>query len=206
MAWAPDYVDTASLRSFLRISDGDDDAFLALAITAASRAVDQDTNRQFGQVSPAEERRYTSEWDRRRRRWLVPIDDLGDVTGAVFQVVDEAGDPVGTIDSYTLEPINAVARGRPYELLVVSPDSATLPTGCHRHDVAGTALWGWDGDYPAVVVQATQLQASRIVARRGSPFGIAGSPDVGSELRLLDRVDPDVAVMLRSVRRWWAVA
>lgn len=205
MAWAPDYVETAALRAFLRITDGADDALLALAIAAASRAVDTDTGRQFGQVSPAEERFYTAQWSRRRRRWLIPIDDVQDITGLAFEVQEEDGTTVGAIDEYTLEPRNALAKGKPYELVVVSPESATAPTGCREGEVAGTGKWGWSA-VPDVVVMATELQASRIVARRGSPFGVAGSPDVGSELRLLDRVDPDVHVMLRGVRRWWAAA
>jgi len=49
---------------------------------------------------------------------------------------------------------------------------------------------------PTTVKQATLLQASRVFARREAPFGVAGSPDMGSELRLLEKVDPDVAVML----------
>jgi hypothetical protein len=40
------------------------------------------------------------------------------------------------------------------------------------------------------------LQASRFYARRDSPYGVAGSPDLGSEVRLLSKVDPDVAVSL----------
>lgn len=205
MAWAPDYVETAALRAFLRITDGADDTLLALAIAASSRAVDKDAGRQFGSVSPAEERFYTAEWSRRRGRWLIPIDDVQNITGLAFEVQEEDGTTVGAIDAYTLEPRNALAKGKPYELVVVSPESATMPTGCRPGEVAGTGLWGWTA-YPDVVVMATELQASRLVARRGSPFGVAGSPDVGSELRLLDRVDPDVHVMLGDVRRWWAAA
>jgi len=51
------------------------------------------------------------------------------------------------------------------------------------------------------VHEACLLQSSRIAARRDSPFGVAGSPETGSELRLLDRVDPDVAVTLSRYRR-----
>ena len=57
MPWKPDYCTTAELKGFVSISDAGDDAFLALAITAASRAVDQHTGRQFGQVGSAETRR-----------------------------------------------------------------------------------------------------------------------------------------------------
>jgi hypothetical protein len=48
---------------------------------------------------------------------------------------------------------------------------------------------------------ATLLQGGRLYTRRSALFGIAGSPESGSEMRLLSKVDPDVAVMLRGYRR-----
>jgi uncharacterized phiE125 gp8 family phage protein len=203
MAWAPDYVISAELKAYLRISDTDDDAQVALAITAASRAVDTFCGRQFGLVS-AEERFYTPEWDRRRRRWVIKIDDLMSTAGSDFQLQDADGSDVGAIDDYILEPRNAAAKGRPWTHLVVKPTSTYIPTGI-EHEAALTAPWGWTA-VPTPVDQATLLQASRIFARRNSPYGIAGSPDDGSEMRLLARVDPDVAVTLSPYRRWWAAA
>jgi hypothetical protein len=50
------------------------------------------------------------------------------------------------------------------------------------------------------------LQASRLDFRRVAPAGVAGSPETGSEVRLLARVDPDVAVSLKDYIRWWAAA
>lgn len=49
---------------------------------------------------------------------------------------------------------------------------------------------------PASVKLATMIQGSRWAKRRDSPFGIAGSPEMGNEMRLLARIDPDVAVLL----------
>lgn len=202
MAWAPDYVTSAELKAYLRISDTDDDAQIALAITAASRAVDTHAGRQFGSVSPAEQRFYTSRWDRRICRWVVDVDDLMTTTNFAAITVDSEGVTVGTIDDYVLEPRNAAAKGRAWTQVLVRPNSAYKPTGA-RDEVAVTALWGWTA-VPAAVKQATLLQASRIFARRQSPYGIAGSPDDGSEMRLLARVDPDVAVTLNPYKRWWA--
>lgn len=203
MAWAPDYATTAELKAQLRISDTADDAQLALAITAASRAIDTHTGRQFGSVT-ATERFYTARYDRNRCRWVVPIDDLMSVTSLDPQVQDADGVDVGAIDDYTLEPRNAAADARPWTQLVVRAGSTYVPTG-RMDEVAITALWGWTS-VPTPVKEACLLQASRFHARRDSPFGIAGSPDLGSELRLLARVDPDVAVALRPYVRWWAAA
>lgn len=204
MAWAPDYVSVAELKSYLRISDSDDDTELAVHVAAASRAIDQDTNRQFGVVASAEERFYTGRWDRDRCRWVIEFDDLMSVTNFDAQVQDGDGTDLGAITDYVLEPRNAAAKGRPWERMVVRPNSTFKPTGS-EDEVAITALWGWTA-IPTAVKEAARLQASRFSARRDSPFGVAGSPDTGSELRLLSRVDPDVSVSLRPYRRWWAGA
>ena len=204
MAWAPAYVTTAELRSYLNISDDADDAELDLAIEAASRAVDVDTSRQFGVVSSPVERFFTARWDRRRCRWVVPIDDIMTTSGLVITAYDADGTSTGVITAYTLEPRNAAADGRPWELLVVKSTSTVQPTDVEA-GVGGSGTWGWTA-FPTTVKQATRLQSSRFFARRTSPYGIAGSPELGSEQRLLARVDPDVSVMLRSYRRWWAAA
>ena len=198
MAWAPDYATDAELAAYLRITDSVDDAQLGLAVTAASRAVDRHTGRQFGKVAAAEERFYTPRWDRRRRRWVVEIDDLMTTTDLVVEIAGTA------VTAFTLEPRNAAAKSRPWELLVVDADSPVTPTG-DEYEAAATASWGWTA-VPATVEQATLLQGSRFMARREAPFGVAGSPELGSEVRLLARVDVDVAVMLGPYVRWWGAA
>lgn len=197
MAWAPAYVTSDELKAFIRVTDTVDDVEVASAIEAASRAVDEYTGRQFGQVASAEARRYTAR--PRGCRWVVDTDDLADVTGLTVAV------PAGTITLYDRTPVNAAAKGWPYTGLAVDPDSTVQPTG-ERYEVTVTAKWGWSA-VPVAVKNATKLQASRFLARRDSPYGVAGSPDQGSEVRLLARVDPDVAVILRPyVRREWVLA
>src|SRR5690606_24841324 len=128
------------------------------------------------------------EWNRRRNRYVVEIDDL--MTTAGLEIGGVAYDP----GVHRLEPRNAPALGRPWTSLVLG--------GSPGDEVTITATWGWT-TIPAAVKQATLLQANRLFARRESPFGVAGSPEVGSELRLLARVDPDVAVVLGPYVRWW---
>lgn len=206
MAWKPAYVTTEEAKAFLRIRGGDsvDDAALDLAVEAASRAIDVSCNRQFGVVSVAEERFYTARFDLERRRWLVPIDDLMTVTSFAAEVQDVDGNTVGAIDDYVLEVRNASQNGRPWTRLMVRSGSTASPTGL-TDEVAITALWGWT-TVPEAIKQACLLQASRFLARRDSPYGVAGSPQQGSELRLLARLDVDVAVMVAPFRRWWGAA
>jgi hypothetical protein len=199
MAWKPDYVTTVELAAFLRISDSDDDIELGIAISAASRAVDNHTNRQFGKTAASEERVYVAEWDRHRRRWVVPIDDVM-VTPTTIENEDE-----DAITDYTLLPRNADKNGKPWTHLVINPASAVKPTGVDRLLTIAANPWGWSA-VPDAVEQATLLQGSRFHARRFAPYGIAGSPETGSELRLLAKVDPDVAVSLSDYVRWWAAA
>lgn len=193
MVWAPDYITVADAKAYLRVVDTADDAEIQGWVSTASRDIDDHCNRQFGQVDAAEERRYTAWWDVYRRRWVVDIDDLDDDTGLAVQVDGTA------VTAYTLEPVNAVLTGKVWTRLVFSPDAEVQPSGA-EHEVAVTALWGWT-TVPAAVTHAVRLQMSRFAARRDSPYGIAGSPDQGSELRLLSRLDPDVVVSLRGYVR-----
>lgn len=204
MTWAPDYLTTEELKSYLRIGDTVDDVELATAITAASRAVDACCGRQFGQVPVAQARTYTSTYNRQELAWEVEVDDLTDLTSLAVTVD-------GTVNTaYTPGPVNAVSKGKAYTRLVFSSGvggysgytydgpyyTATAP------NVVVTALWGWTS-VPDTVVHATKIQAHRFITRRDAPLGVAGSPDQGSELRLLARVDPDVELMLSSYRRRW---
>jgi hypothetical protein len=195
VAWAPDYVTEDELASYLRIADPLDDPQLALAIAGASRAIDQATNRQFGRVDAPEVRTYRARPDYELGRWVVDIDDTQEAPTAVE--VDGTA-----VASFALEPRNAAQEGRAWTRLVFTGDSEATP--CASSDVAVTARWGWTA-VPATIQQACLLQASRLHKRRDAPFGVAGSPDMGSELRLLAKVDPDVEVMLRAYRRPRAV-
>lgn len=203
MAWAPDYTTTDELSDYVRIEDLDDDVQLGLAVTAASRAIDRHTVRQFGLVDAVEPREYTARWSRTRGGWLVPIDDLMTTTGLVVQV-DQDGDGAHEASlastAYVLRPRNAARKGFPWTELWIDSAAVTGMYVAADGAVQVTALWGWSA-VPATVEQACLLQASRLLSRRDSPFGVAGSPEGGSELRLLARVDPDVQVTLDPYRR-----
>lgn len=204
MPWEPTYVTTAELKSYVRISDSTDDTELDFAIEAASRAVDEHCGRQFGQVAAAEERLYTPQRDRRpkrrRPRWTIEIDDLMTETDLALSV-KETGT---TISTYTLRPRNADKISRPWTEILFESDVEVVIYG-DDDEIAVTAIWGWSA-VPETIKQATLLQASRFFSRRTSPYGVAGSPDLGSELRLLAKLDADVAVMLERFRRTWVLA
>lgn len=198
MGWAPDYVTRDELKAFVRIDDDLDDAQLDLAIASASRAVDRCCRRQFG-AAPGP-RYYTAKLDPVLNRMAIEIDDL--MTADALHVhVDPDGDETfpTEVTSYTLRPRNGPADGRPWTQIVIGrAASTTFPDVPDAVRVTGQ--FGWDA-VPATVKEATSLQASRLIARRDAPFGVAGSPQTGSELRLLAKVDPDVEVLLAPYRR-----
>lgn len=209
MAWAPDYVTLEEQKRYERIpvDDVQDDAELSIAIAAASRAIDKAAGRQFGHTEGEPQARYyTAEWNRRESRWEIPIDDVQDAAGLTVEVDRTGrGDYAAAVDPVVLWPRNAAADGKPWTRLVVPPGASAFPTAAADGVRVTAGKWGWDA-VPAAVKQACLLQSSRFFARRLAPFGIAGSPDTGSEMRLLDRVDPDVAVSLRPVSRLWGAA
>ena len=185
MPWKPDYLTAAQLKAYLRIDLADvvDDAELAGWVTAASRAVDDATHRQFGQLSVAAGRTYRRApyYQPRTGLYELEVDDVQDITAMTI-----GGLPYATSGATAL-PDNAPADGYPYTRLGF--------TECPTAPVVVVARWGWTA-VPAQVVQACKLQCNRWAARRDSPLGVAGSPDQGSELRLLARLDPDVRTVL----------
>jgi hypothetical protein len=191
VAWKPDYVTAAQVsEEILQVADDVDDAWIARVATAASRAVDRHTRRQFGLLAdPLEQRCVGAVYRADRGRYVVSIPDLMTTTGLA---ITAAGESVAS--GYLLEPSAAELDGRPWTLLAL-PYDASYTWADGERDIYVTAKWGWTA-VPPTVIAATLLQAQRFYMRRGSPFGVAGSPDAGSELRLLSKVDPDVGVML----------
>lgn len=198
MAWAPDYVTVADLEQFVRVPDHLDDTQMDLAITTASRSIDDACGRQFGRLDVAEQRYYTARWNARRGVWAVLIDDLMDGTALTVAIDDGTGTGTYTaVTGYTLGPRNAAGKGWPWTVIYLPDDVTPAVT---VDGVRASERWGWL-TIPDTIQEATLLQASRLLTRRDAPFGIAGSPQSGSELRLLDKLDPDVVVMTRPYRR-----
>jgi hypothetical protein len=193
MAWEPDYVnlDTAGedIQEYLRIDDSADDYWLGLAVSAASRALDRHCQRQFGRTDEVEERRYRIRYNRHQAVWVADVDDLMSTEDLTLN-----GAAVATPELY---PLNAAAKGRPWTQLVI-PDDVRYALERPFVDVA--EHWGWLA-IPDAAEQATAIQAGRLAERRGALFGVAGSPDAGSEIRLLARLDPDVAVLAKVLQR-----
>ena len=184
-----------------------EDAELALAAEAASRAVDKATGRQFGLVAAPEVRYYTAEWDRIAGRWLVDVDDLQTTVGVIVQLDnDNDGTPESTVTAYQLGPVNALPTGRPWTRIEFLPGAAVKPNGS-RYGVHITARWGWTA-VPDAIKLATLTQAARFYSRRESPTGPLTSKrvdDVAYQWGAAD-LDEDVATAVAPYRRLWVAA
>jgi hypothetical protein len=195
MPWKPDYVTVAQIDAYLRIDDTVDDTEISGWATAASRAVDKRCNRQFGQVAAPVARVYRRPpyLDRLTGLWALDIDDVQTATGFTVNGVAYA------TSGATLLPDNAPLEGKPWTALGFVSQPVWSSPGAPIVNTL-VAQWGWTA-VPVQVVQACKLQCARWNARRDSPFGIAGSPENGSEIRLLARLDPDVSTSLAGLAR-----
>ncbi len=209
MTWAPDYCTVAQLEDWMvrdQAFNTEDLAQAAIAITSASRAIDLWCNRQFG-VTTSQPRFYDGEsaifLDCGR---AIPVDDLMTAPTVVTDIANDGlystSMTLGT--DYELWPYNAASENRPWTHLVLSP-RATTYFPWTRRAIRVTGLFGWSS-VPAAVTQACLIQASRFMVRRDSAFGVAGSPDLGNELRLQAGLDVDVQTALQAYKRQWGAA
>lgn len=195
MVWAPDYVTATVLDSYLEIADTVDDTLLAGWATASSRAVDNWANRQFGQLAAPVARTYrrTPFYNLTTGMWELQIDDLQDLTGLTVNGVAFAS------SGAVLLPDNAPLDGVPYTRIGFLIQPVPISPGVTVTNVL-VGRWGWSA-VPAAVPMACRLQAARWNFRRNAAAGVAGSPDQGSEVRLLAKLDPDVSTVLSGLGR-----
>jgi hypothetical protein len=197
------YATRAELKVHLGIPEADtaDDARLDTALAAAEEQVNAHTGRSFSVAGVASARYYTA-----TDAHTVHIDALASTTDLAV-AADHDGD--GTFeDSYVLDtdvrlaPYNAPAAGAPWTRLETI-GSNYFPV--RARGVRVTARWGGWAAVPASVKQATLIQATRLWSRKDARYGVAGTPEFGSEVRLLNRLDPDVELLLRPYRDTWVV-
>lgn len=203
MPWKPAYITYTQLATAVRADSVARKEDLEHACESASRAVDKAANRQFGSAPGA--RLYEPVWSASRCMWQVDTDDF-EADTLTDVAYDGAGDwtysSTMEVSAVLPYPFNASQEGRPYEGFYVRRTSLARPAMFR----VTADPWGWSA-FPGTAIMATKLQASRFFARLDAPFGVAGSPSDGSEIRLQARADPDVIVMLKSrqlVRRTWA--
>jgi len=190
------YCTLSDLKTSLAIEDITDDTALEAAILTASRMIDDYTGRFFykdGTTLVPVTRYYTSQdW------WLCNTDDFVSINEiATDDNFDQTYDTVWTASDYMLEPVNNPRRGWPLTRLLAI-GSYVFPYNLPQ-SVRIKAVWGWSA-VPVEIAMATKIQASRLFVRRQSPFGVAGTPEMGT-IRLSSRLDPDVEALVRPFRK-----
>lgn len=196
MAITNGYCTLAELKTSLAISDSVDDTPLESAITAASRSIDNYTDRFFyaDGTSASPVYRYYTPVD----PYMINVDDFTAITElATDDNNNQTYTTVWTSSDYLIEPKNNPRKSWPYNR-ILAVNSYIYPYG-YPQSVKVTGVWGWSA-VPSEVNFATLIQSSRLFNRRQSPFGIAGSPEMGT-VRLYSRLDADVEVLLRPFRK-----
>ena len=200
------YATLAEFKAHVGIPVGDtaDDAVITIALDAATAQVEEWTGRVFTADAVATTRDYHVTDTGR-----LDVDPMSTLTGLIV-ATDDNGD--GTYETtwaatdYRVEPVNASAAGVPWDRLVAL-GTRWFPKNTYRPTVRVTAKFGWPGGTPPAAVKlATLIQAARLFKRKDAPFGVAGSVEFGSELRLLNELDRDAQNLLARYRRNWWVA
>lgn len=190
---AHEYAQSDDLKTSLEMigeSFADDD--IDLALTAASRAIDNLTGRRFWADATATVIRYYSP-TAAGRLW---IDDLVTLTEiAVDTGEDGTFEEVWTQNTdFYLEPLNAAADEQPYTTVSVNGRSSRYFPCAHR-SVRVTGKFGWAA-VPDGIVQATKIVASKLVKRaREAPFGVVSVGVDGDAVRVASN-DPEVMLLV----------
>ena len=194
------YTTLADVKNALQIEDTLDDTAIQAAILTASRQIDEYCQRFFyqegTQASPAT-RYYTA-----YSPWYVETDDIVQITQlACDPDFDQSYSQVWNTTSAPLdvmyEPVNNPNKGWPWTR-ILAIGSYVFPY-FFPQTVRVQGIFGFP-EVPYEVELACKIQASRLFVRKQSPFGIAGSVELGT-VRLNSRLDPDVEMLLKTFRR-----
>lgn len=176
------------VKRSLDITDNVDDTLLELVIEAASRQIEQYTERFF--TASTATRVYTPQ-----DNFNVEIDDLVSLTTLKTSTnLDGVFDQTWTALDYQLEPLNGIAGGMkvPFDHIRAVGDY-WFPTSMGEATVEVTGVFG-HATVPTAVRQACVLQSARYYKRADSPMGVAGFDAMG--VVRLSRIDPDIATLL----------
>lgn len=201
MAITNGYCTLAELKASLAITDNVDDTPLEAAVTAASRMIDDYTGRFFyadGTTQAPVYRYYTPE-----DAYILPVDDFVSIAEiATDDNFNQTYQSVWTTADFLTEPVNNPRRGWPYSR-ILAVGSYVFPYFLPQA-VRVRGVWGYLA-VPSEINMATLIQASRLFVRRQSPFGIAGTPDLGT-VRLAAKLDADVEALVRPFRKQNGIA
>jgi hypothetical protein len=189
---APDYVDLATLKARLNITNDTWDDDLTAAGLEASAAVDELCDRQF-----------TTDTDTDNVRSFVPVNPGYCVIDELNTLISlEAQSSVWVLDQdFYLEPRNAQAQGRPWTAIkaIARPfifSQSEVGPGWVAFDqrITVTGTFGWPA-VPPQINRAAAIIAAKLVQRKDAVQGVLGVGMDGSAVRI-GSYDPDVQSLL----------
>lgn len=183
------YVELEEAKATIELSgysyaDGD----LAVALSAASRAIDKECGRRFWLDTDNTSVRYYSP----ESYSLLVVDDIVDLQQVAVDVGGVGSFVAWPATSYNAGPYNAAEDDEPYTF-VETARGYSFP--CMARGVRVTGQFGWP-TVPAPVKECTTILASRLMKRaREAPFGIQSVGLDGAAVRI-SRTDPDLMFLL----------
>lgn len=196
------YLTTAELMNEMPDVEwsGKYEPLLEALILRASRLVDRATGREEGAYKSSTATARYFDGSGNKFQW---VDEMADAPTAV--AVSEDGALTYTAwasTDYMLWPYNAAAQGRPYVRLDVDQLN-----GNHAlfyrfpKSVKITAKWGYSMAVPEEITQALVIQTVRWFKRGQQSYQDVGAVFDLGQLRYVQRLDPDVALILDHYRR-----
>jgi hypothetical protein len=195
------YCSLDDLKAAMRITDSNDDDRLIRCINAASRCIEDFTNRRFWADSGLSARLFTAD-----TQWYCPVDDFQTSDGLIVET-DPNGDGTFPIvwapSDYQLEPINEESEGQPWSWDAIrAVGGNTFPVfgqGYYPQPftqalVRVTAKWGWSA-IPAPVQTAAVILAQYLVKVDDVPLGATAFGETGI-VRLKDEMPATVRFLL----------
>lgn len=191
------YCTLAQLKhsDILKFTDTSHDEILEIIIEGVSRLIDDETGREFRQITEA---RYYNAKD----PYCIYIDDIDSDSGVTVEI-DLNGDGVYeyTLAStdFTLAGYNDRSKGFPYSKLELTPNAQYTFSLAKRGNKV-TAPFGW-ASVPKKVTLATMLQSNREYQRLKTALGVAGATATGQITLDIPKLDPDVERLIQQYKR-----
>jgi hypothetical protein len=181
-------------------TDAARDTTIEGTIQAVSRSIDLLGPRRFWvNAADALETRYCTVKKLIGGLFWLPDDVVSITTLASDNDGDGTYEVTWAATDYKLGPPNAALDGWPYNYIRRLPlGLCWLPEGIED----GIKIIGRFG-FPAVPAQITEacyLQSYRLYLRKTSPFGVAGSADMG-QVMVIPKLDPDIELQIQPFLR-----
>jgi len=172
------------------------DATIEQQIQAASRMIEQNTDRVFYPSTAHTARVFTAQNSRR-----CYIDDLLVCDNVKTDLIGSGNYTQTWLTSdFRLMPLNASSYGAPYTFIETTINSGQffpLMVAC----VQVTGTWNYSATTPELISEACYLQAYRWYLRKTSPFGIIGGAENQPAIKIT-KLDPDICEMIDPFMRW----